>query len=202
MEDLFEEGGKTYREDDKEEQEAQDRGDRHMLDEIRGIRKTKENALYAKLRKWYVYLNILLFLLGIAAAGGALYITVIEGTPVPKLMVWLSIVLLFVLPCIAHGVSIFLIRVYSPSFPLLGITNYEQSVLLKGPYLASLGFIVSGIVCLLIMKIPQLDSAIKAMPLGTLYVPVIFIFAVVVPFIIWLVMSILAFKARKDPFGP
>ena len=176
--------------------------DRRTLDAIVSIIKEKENSPYAKLRKIYGYLNGLIVLLGIAVAIGAIHATAHQETLAQKLMIWLSIVLLFYLPWIAHSISIVSIDLKTPTFPIVGLPSGKAASRLKGPYLACVGFAASGVACWIVATVPQLDTAIKALPLGWLYLPVMLVAAVMVPFMIWLLMSALAWRARKDPFGP
>lgn len=190
------------REEQRTQQEMYAEGNRRMFDEMVAIIKKKEKSPYAKLRKLYGYLCGLILLMGIAVAIGALYITAQEEALPSKLMIWGSIAILFGVPSIAHWFSITWIDLKSPSPPVLGFADSGAASLRKGPYLACFGFIASGAACWIVAEVPQLRSAIEALPLGWLYLPAILALAVILPFVIWLAMSILAWRARKDPFGP
>ena len=176
--------------------------DGNMLDEIVDIIKKKKESPYAKLRKCYGYLYGIMLLICFAVVIGVLYSIIQDKTIALKPMMWLSVLLVFGVPIIAHSISIFLIDYYTTSFSLIDPSYSGKFNLLKGPYLACLGFVISGIICLVVAKIPLLHSAIETLQLGWLYLPVMLAVAVVIPFVLWLVMSILAFLNRKDPFGP
>ena len=179
--------------------------DKRTYKDVISVVREKGKSPYAKLIKWYGYLNALLLLLCIFAAIGALCVTLAsatEETTSQKLMMWLSAALLFLLPCIVHSLSILYINLNKSNFPILGITNYGKSELKKGPYLAFFGFIISGVCCLIVAAVPKLHSAVELLPLGWLYLPVMMVVTVIIPFIIWLILSVLTWRARNNPLGP
>ena len=175
--------------------EAREDSDKRLFDEIAAIIKKKEKSPYAKLRRLYGYLCGLMLLLGLAVAVGALF------TSQPP-MAWLGVALLFGLPCIAHFFSLVWIDAKTPGFPLFGVTGSGRPSLLNGPYLACFGFAASGAACRVVATVPRLGLATRALPLGWLYLPILWGVAVILPFALWLALCVLAWRARRDPFGP
>ena len=176
--------------------------DMDIFNHIKSIIKEKEKSPYSLLKKFYEYLCIFLWLLGFASIIAVIYAISLDYTWMEIMFMWLSIALLFGVPILAHEFSIIWIYSRTPRFPILGHVPSVEAWWKKGPYLACVRFAGSGVAYWVVATIPQLRSAIESLPLGRLSFPIILVVAIILPFIIWLFMSLLAWKSRRDPFGP